>query len=44
MAVTGRIRPLDDLTRPLLLAWLYCRDRRWPGTANPHLIINQQPP
>ncbi len=42
MALTGRTRPLDDLTRHLLLAWLGYRGRRWPGTANPHLIINQQ--
>jgi hypothetical protein len=42
MALTGRARPLDDLTRHLLLAWLAHRRDRWPGTANPHLIINQQ--
>jgi hypothetical protein len=42
LALTGRTRPLDDLTRHLLLAWLGYRARRWPGTANPHLIINQQ--
>jgi hypothetical protein len=42
MALTGQTRPLDDLTRQLLLAWLGYRSRRWPGTANPHLIINQQ--
>ena len=42
MALTGRTRPLDDLTRHLLLAWLAHRRDRWPGTANPHLIINQQ--
>src|SRR6266566_5081118 len=30
------------LTRHLLLAWLEHRRHRWPGTANPHLIINQQ--
>jgi len=42
LAITGRIRPLDDLTRRLLLSWLDCRRDRWPGTANPHLIINQQ--
>ena len=42
LAITGRARPLDDLTRSLLLAWLEHRGRRWPGTANPHLIINQQ--
>lgn len=40
--ITGSTRPLDDLTRNLLLAWLGERGRRWPGTANPHLIINQQ--
>jgi len=42
LIITGRARPLDDLTRSLLLAWLAHRSRRWPGTANPHLIINQQ--
>ena len=40
--IAGRARPLDDLTRHLLLAWLACRRQRWPSTANPHLIINQQ--
>jgi hypothetical protein len=42
LTVAGRSRPLDDLTRHVLLAWLEHRSRRWPGTANPHLIINQQ--
>jgi hypothetical protein len=42
LVITSRARPLDDLTRRLLLAWLTHRGRRWPGTANPHLIINQQ--
>jgi integrase len=42
LAITGRTRPPDDLTRHLLLAWLQYRRCRWPGTANPHLIINQQ--
>jgi hypothetical protein len=42
LVITGRARPLDDLTRHLLLAWLDHRQHRWPGTANPHLIINQQ--
>jgi len=42
LAMTGRTRPLDDLTRALLLAWLEHRRDRWPGTSNPHLIINQQ--
>ena len=42
LVLTGRARPLDDLTRNLLLAWLQHRGHRWPGTANPHLIVNQQ--
>jgi hypothetical protein len=42
LAIAGTPRPLDDLTASLLLAWLQHRGRRWPGTANPHLIINQQ--
>ena len=42
VVITGRARPLDDLTRHLLLAWLACRGRRWPGTAHPHLILNPQ--
>ena len=42
LTITGKARPLDDLTRHLLLAWLDYRGHRWPGTANPHLIINQQ--
>ncbi len=42
LVITGRARPLDDLTATLLLAWLQHRGHRWPGTANPHLIINQQ--
>jgi hypothetical protein len=42
LTLAGHSRPLDDLTRHLLLAWLAHRRHRWPGTANPHLILNQQ--
>jgi integrase len=42
LTVAGMTRPLDDLTRELLLSWLAHRARRWPTTANPHLIVNQQ--
>jgi DNA-binding Xre family transcriptional regulator len=42
LIISSQARPLDDLTRHLLLAWLQHRRHRWPGTANPHLIINQQ--
>ena len=33
---------LDDLARALAIAWLRERHRRWPATANPHLLISQQ--
>ncbi len=42
LVIAGRLRPLDDLTRRVLLAWLIYRRRRWPNTANPHLILSQQ--
>lgn len=42
LVIAGTPRPLDELTASVLLAWLDHRGRRWPGTANPHLIINQQ--
>ncbi len=38
----GQPRPLDDLTAHLLRAWLETRRTRWPGTANPHLLISTQ--
>lgn len=40
LLLAGRPRPLDDLTARLLRAWLEDRQARWPGTANPHLLIN----
>jgi integrase len=42
LSIAGRPRPLDDLTRQLLQDWLATRQRRWPNTANPHLLINGQ--
>ena len=42
LVIAGRIRPLDDLTRQVLLSWLDRRAKRWPNTANTHLFINQQ--
>jgi len=42
LTIAGRTRPLDDLTREMILDWLTYRRRRWPNSANPHLIINQQ--
>src|SRR6266536_2501780 len=40
LTIAGRTRPLDDLTRRLLLDWLDYRRRRWPSTANRHLLIS----
>jgi hypothetical protein len=42
LTIAGRTRPLDDLTRQVILDWLGHRRSRWPDTANPYLIINQQ--
>ena len=42
LTIAGRTRPLDDLTRQMVLGWLGRRRSRWPGTSNPHLIISQQ--
>lgn len=41
LVVSGRTRPLDDLTHQTLLTWLQFRHSRWPNTANPHLLINR---
>lgn len=42
LTIAGKTRPLDDLTHRLLARWLDYRRTRWPNTANPHLVINQQ--
>jgi integrase len=42
LLLSGQSRPLDDLTGRLLRDWLETRRTRWPGTANPHLLINAQ--
>ncbi|MFF4575870.1 hypothetical protein [Streptomyces sp. NPDC001410] len=41
LTIAGHTRPMDDLTHQMLLSWLEHRRRRWPNTANPHLLINQ---
>ena len=41
LTIAGRTRPIDELSYQILLAWLDHRRTRWPNTANPHLIINQ---
>ncbi|WP_328681167.1 hypothetical protein OG905_36300 [Streptomyces sp. NBC_00322] len=42
LTIAGRARPLDDLTLKLLTDWLDHRRRRWPSTANLHLLINEK--
>ena len=41
LTIGGRTRPIDELTRQILLEWLSYRAARWPCTANPHLLINK---
>lgn len=42
LTIGGVTRPLDELTHRVVTDWLTHRRRRWPNTANPHLIINKQ--
>jgi len=42
IVIGGRARPLDDLTRQVLIEWLAHRSDRWPSTASPHLLASQQ--
>jgi integrase len=39
MQVRGRSRPLDRLTSEAIITWLAERRRRWPDSANPHLLV-----
>ncbi|WP_329406789.1 hypothetical protein OG563_33425 [Nocardia vinacea] len=41
LTIAGRARPLDDLTHRALTEWLTYRHTHWPGTANPHVLINR---
>jgi hypothetical protein len=41
LAVGGRPRRLDALTRQALAGWLERRRHRWPASANPYLLVNQ---
>jgi hypothetical protein len=40
--VRGVRRSLDESTRAALRGWLDERRRRWPATANPHLLISSR--
>jgi len=37
-----RIIYLDEITAALASRWLRHRHQRWPGSRNPHLLVNQQ--
>ncbi|MEV5689521.1 hypothetical protein AB0L68_41285 [Streptomyces sp. NPDC052164] len=41
LSVDGRTRRLDELTLHIAREWLEFGRRRWPDTANPHLLINK---
>lgn len=41
LTVAGRRRPLDQLTRDAIASYLAYRTRRWPLTANRHLLLSQ---
>ena len=40
LTARGARRSLDEPTRTALACWLHERRRRWPATANPHLLIS----
>ena len=39
LTIRGRRVDLDELTHQQLCGWLEERRTRWPGTANPHLLV-----
>jgi integrase len=41
LALSGTVRPLDDLTHQAVLEWLKFRQTTWPNTANPNVLINR---
>ena len=38
----GTGRPMGELTGKVLREWLEYRQRRWPHTANPHLLVSKE--
>ncbi len=41
LTVAGRRHPLDQLTRDAVTSYLAYRTKRWPLTANRHLLLSQ---
>lgn len=44
LRLAGTGRPMGELTGKVLREWLEYRQRRWPHTANPHLLISKKAP
>jgi hypothetical protein len=42
LQLAGTSRPMGDLTGKVLREWLEYRGRRWPHTANPHLLVSKE--
>jgi hypothetical protein len=42
LRLAGKDRPMGELTCKVLREWLEYRHRRWPHTANPHLLISKE--
>ena len=42
LRLAGKDRPMGELTGKVLREWLEYRHRRWPHTANPHLLISKE--
>jgi hypothetical protein len=40
--LAGTNRPMGDLTCKVVGEWLEYRQRRWPHTANPHLLVSRE--
>ena len=42
LRLAGTGRPMGELTGKVLREWLEYRQRRWPHTANPHLLVSRE--
>ena len=42
LRLAGTARPMGELTSKVLREWLDYRRRRWPHTANPHLLVSRE--
>jgi hypothetical protein len=40
--LAGADRPMGELTGKVMREWLEYRQRRWPHTANPHLLVSKE--